>query len=323
MTDNKQVSAPSTDEATTNSSSLGASVSETTADHADPRDGVVDSAAVDGSAGDTAAPASSRGVTVAVEAFGSGVLLHAGLSVPLDKTVADLRQLVLSARGSANARMVRLFIGHGGTELDSDALTLADSPLADDCDQPLVVLAVPWHDTDVVTVNGWLGEDAAGALADKNGRIKKLELQERSLTGFIPTEIGLLTKLTILKLSYNALTGRIPTEIGELIGLKRLWLNANQLTGSIPTEICGLTALREVRLFKNRLTGRVPTEIGQLTALTALYVDSNQLTGPIPTELGQLTALKRLFLHHNNFTDPAEFASFMQSKSPKCKVDWE
>ena len=143
MTDNKQVSAPSTDEATTNSSSLGASVSEATADHADPRDGVVDSAAVDGSAGDTAAPASSRGVTVAVEAFGSGVVLHAGLSVPLDKTVADLRQLVLSARGSANARMVRLFIGHGGTELDNGALTLADSPLADDCDQPLVVLAVP------------------------------------------------------------------------------------------------------------------------------------------------------------------------------------
>jgi len=44
-----------------------------------------------------------------------------------------------------------------------------------------VVLA--GHDTDVITVNGWLDEDAAGALADKNGRIKKLELQERSLTG--------------------------------------------------------------------------------------------------------------------------------------------
>jgi len=69
--------------------------------------------------------------------------------------------------------------------------------------------------------------------------------------------------------------------------------------------------------------------------------------GHIPTELGQLTALKRLFLHHNNFigsasftsprpaasagaeyycffcSDPAEFASFMQLKNPKCNVDWE
>ena len=70
-----------------------------------------------------------------------------------------------------------------------------------------------------------------------------LYLQNNSLIGPIPTEIGNLTELTILSLSTNSLTGPIPTEIGNLTKLEELYLTNTSLIGPIPTEIGKLTQL--------------------------------------------------------------------------------
>jgi len=82
-------------------------------------------------------------IHVQVEAFGSGVLLHDGLTVSLDATVADLRQLVRSsARLPPRTRTMRLFVGHGGTEMDDSEMKIASIPAlaAGECDDtPLVV----------------------------------------------------------------------------------------------------------------------------------------------------------------------------------------
>ena len=43
-----------------------------------------------------------------------------------------------------------------------------------------------------------------------------LLLNNNGLTGEIPTEIGLLTKLSALLLSGNELSGMVPTEMGQL-----------------------------------------------------------------------------------------------------------
>jgi hypothetical protein len=43
-----------------------------------------------------------------------------------------------------------------------------------------------------------------------------LLLNDNGLTGEIPTEIGLLTKLSALTLSANELSGMVPTEMGQL-----------------------------------------------------------------------------------------------------------
>jgi len=46
--------------------------------------------------------------------------------------------------------------------------------------------------------------------------LEYLDLKENSLTGKIPTEIGLLTALTGLDFEDNDLTGNFPSEIGLL-----------------------------------------------------------------------------------------------------------
>ena len=81
-------------------------------------------------------------IYVQVEAFGSGVLLHEGFAVPLDETVADLRQRIKSDLCTARTRTVRLFVGHGGKELDDDDVHVAESLLAVAVDEPLVIFRI-------------------------------------------------------------------------------------------------------------------------------------------------------------------------------------
>jgi len=86
-----------------------------------------------------------RDVCVQVEAFGSGAILHGGITIPSTNSVGDLRQLVLSSiKLPPRTRTVRLFVGHGGTELEKDDESLlSGSPAAVDLDTtPLAVFPV-------------------------------------------------------------------------------------------------------------------------------------------------------------------------------------
>jgi Leucine-rich repeat (LRR) protein len=134
------------------------------------------------------------------------------------------------------------------------------------------------------------------------GNLMGLNLSGNSLTGSIPTELGLLSNLTDLYLYGNLLTGTIPTELGLLSNLTWLSLDNNSLTGSIPTELGLLSNLTTLHLCCNSLTGSIPTELGNLSNLTVLFLERNSLTGSIPTELGLLSRLRRLFLHWNSLT---------------------
>ena len=102
---------------------------------------------------------------------------------------------------------------------------------------------------------GWNG--AAGTECDwygitcSSGRVTKIKLGWRQLTGSIPAELGSLTELESLILSSNSLSGSIPSELGNLTNLEGLYLNSNSLTGSVPAELGNLTNLSELRLSNN------------------------------------------------------------------------
>jgi hypothetical protein len=67
-------------------------------------------------------------------------------------------------------------------------------------------------------------------------RLQRTVLETKGLT--IPSEIGLLTKLTYLSLENAELTGTIPTTIGELTELEYLSFSSNSaLMGAIPSSI--------------------------------------------------------------------------------------
>ena len=124
------------------------------------------------------------------------------------------------------------------------------------------------------------------------------------LTGEIPPEIGLLTKLRQLRLGYNQLSGPIPPEIGNLDSVWWFNLSSNNLSGSIPPELWDLESLKQLFLMNNQFTGSIPAGIGNLTKLTHMYLYNNQFEGPLPDDIGNLSRLFKLNLSHNQLTGP-------------------
>ena len=170
---------------------------------------------------------------------------------------------------------------------------------------------VNWKDN-----TGWAGEigtecDWFGVTCS-SGVVTRLILNNNSLTGTIPSELGNLTNLTWLQLSRNSLSGGIPSELGNLTKLTWLTLDLNySLAGSIPREVGNLTNLKLLNLSDNSLSGSIPSELGNLTKLTSIVLQNNSLSGSIPIELGSLTNLTSLYASNNSLsgTIPSELGS--------------
>lgn len=111
----------------------------------------------------------------------------------------------------------------------------------------------------------------------------------------IPTEIGMLKKLQVLKMDWARFMRHIPTEIGNLRSLQ-FWrvkgsFTTNQVSGTIPTEVGRLYNLVEFMMENNTLSGTIPPELGDLTKLEMYSVQDNKLSGTIPDLFESLTQL--------------------------------
>lgn len=77
--------------------------------------------------------------------------------------------------------------------------------------------------------NGW-----TGVTCGTDGKVSKLILFKRGLSGIIDPAVGNLSSLTILKLHDNELTGTIPNSLTALTSLKQLDVSNNNLSGPVP-----------------------------------------------------------------------------------------
>ena len=85
-----------------------------------------------------------------------------------------------------------------------------------------------------------------GVIADADGRVKELQLDNNNLTGRVPPSLANLIRLRVLNLAGNNLTGKLPAELGHLTNLQRLYLSPNKLSGELPWL---LTNLQELSVF--------------------------------------------------------------------------
>ncbi|MCY3658722.1 MAG: hypothetical protein OXG36_06855 [Caldilineaceae bacterium] len=138
------------------------------------------------------------------------------------------------------------------------------------------------------------------------------------LTGPIPPELGLLTRLQTLSLTDNGLRGPIPPELGQLSNLTYLFLHRNHLV-ALPPELGQLSSLQWLNLTGNQLPELLP-ELGQLQRLHSLFAGYNWLTS-LPPELGQLQALTNLILNNNSIaTVPPELGTLAELESGEFNV---
>eukprot|EP00298_Acanthocystis_sp_HF-20_P016054 c21360_g1_i4.p1 GENE.c21360_g1_i4~~c21360_g1_i4.p1 ORF type:complete len:285 (-),score=66.46 c21360_g1_i4:26-880(-) len=136
----------------------------------------------------------------------------------------------------------------------------------------------------------------------------------RSISGTLPSQIGLLSSLNLWIFDNNVISGTIPTEIGKLVKLTQIVLSYAEFSGEIPSHIGLLTKLSTFHLLKTNINGNVPTEMSNLSSLIDLMISasqinymcselgllsnleffhlgSNRLIGEIPSEIGMLTRL--------------------------------
>jgi RHS repeat-associated protein len=157
-----------------------------------------------------------------------------------------------------------------------------------------------WTNSQTINVSisqltNWYG------LSVSNGDVATLQLPSNNLVGRIPTKIGNLKKMTILRLHINFIEGSIPSTIGGLSSLTYLNLASNPLTGSIPTSIGNLAELYWIGLYRTGLTGDLPPGIFSLPKLTHLYIYYTGVSGSLPATIN-LPKIQLIYLYQNNLT---------------------
>ncbi|XP_002510965.2 MDIS1-interacting receptor like kinase 2 [Ricinus communis] len=137
----------------------------------------------------------------------------------------------------------------------------------------------------------------------------RLDLKVNQLTGTIPSNIGILSKLQFLDLSTNNLHSTLPLSLANLTQVYELDFSRNNITGVLDPRLfpdsagkTGLVGLRKFLLQTTELGGRIPEEIGNLKNLSLLALDENYFHGPIPPSIGNLSELTVLRLSSNRLS---------------------
>jgi hypothetical protein len=106
------------------------------------------------------------------------------------------------------------------------------------------------------------------------------------LHGTLPTELGSLSNLQILKLNWVNVSGPLPTQLGQLTKLVDLELSGTELRGTLPTEWNSLTNLKSLDVSAAlQITGTVPSEYGRMTSLKYIDLGGTMLGGTVGPEV--------------------------------------
>ncbi|KAE8730041.1 Phytosulfokine receptor 1 [Hibiscus syriacus] len=156
------------------------------------------------------------------------------------------------------------------------------------------------------------------------GRVIKLELQKKRLSGKLSDALAGLDQLKTLNLSRNFLKDSLPLSLFHMPNLEQLDLSSNDFSGPIPESI-NLPSIRSFEISWNYFNGSFPSHIcvnssrirflnlavnyfsgdilsglGQCSFLEELNLGTNVLTGGIAEDIFQLQNLKLLGLQYNN-----------------------
>ncbi|XP_059461838.1 leucine-rich repeat receptor protein kinase HPCA1-like [Corylus avellana] len=121
-----------------------------------------------------------------------------------------------------------------------------------------------------------------------------------NLSGIIPSSLGLVQTLEVVRLDRNSLNGSVPSNISNLANLHELALSNNSLTGPMP-NLTGMNLLNYLDMGNNSFDiSEVPPWLSSLQSLTTLMMEHTQLEGPIPANLFSLPNLQIVELSNNH-----------------------
>ncbi|XP_057969936.1 leucine-rich repeat receptor protein kinase HPCA1 isoform X2 [Malania oleifera] len=124
-----------------------------------------------------------------------------------------------------------------------------------------------------------------------------------NLTGSIPSTLGLVQTLEVVRLDRNSLTGKVPSNLNNLTTINELNLAYNNLIGPLP-DLIGMDALNYLDLSNNSFDkSQAPVWFSTLQSLTTLVIEYGSLQGPLPQKLFSFPQLQQVKLRNNAFND--------------------
>ncbi|KAK1430079.1 hypothetical protein QVD17_12579 [Tagetes erecta] len=136
-------------------------------------------------------------------------------------------------------------------------------------------------------------------LFNSSMKLIHLLLENNRLTGTIPSTLGLVTSLQVVRLDRNLLRGNVPSNINSLINVTEMFLSNNQLTGPIP-DLTGMNVLNYIDLSNNSFDqSNVPSWLSTIKALTTIKMQKTNLDGEVPAALFSIPQLQNVDLSNN------------------------
>nr|KYP32335.1 putative receptor kinase At5g05160 family [Cajanus cajan] len=183
--------------------------------------------------------------------------------------------------------------------LSSDGLALL--ALKSAVDQPSAAFS-DWNNGDP-TPCAWSGVSCANISGQPESRVVGLSLAGKSLSGYLPSELGTLRFLRRLNLHDNAFSGVLPPQLANATALHSLFLHRNNLSGPLPAALCALPRLQNLDLSDNAFSGHIPDDLKNCKNLQHLILAGNKFSGEIPAGVWpELQNLLQLDLSANEFT---------------------
>nr|QJR84047.1 CARD1-like protein 2 [Phtheirospermum japonicum] len=235
-----------------------------------------------------------------VRKLSSLILVGCGFSGPIPPSIGSLQQLRYLSLNSNN------FIGVIPPSIGNLSnlywLDLADNRLSGTI--PVSNGTTPGLDMLVNTKHFHFGKNQlSGAIPPRlfNSKLTLMHLllENNQLTGPIPSTLGLVRSLEVVRLDRNVLSGSVPRNFNNLTSVQELYLANNRLTGPVP-DLTGMNMLNYVDMSNNTFDATdIPPWFSSLNSLTSLIMESTRIQGQLPVSLFSLFQLQTVSLKNN------------------------
>ncbi|CAH9083385.1 unnamed protein product [Cuscuta epithymum] len=165
--------------------------------------------------------------------------------------------------------------------------------------------------------SGWSGSVPFCSWSDVNcdkstGNVISINLDSKSVSGSLPSDITLLSELRSLSVQRNSLSGTLPS-FANMSNLEDLYLNNNNFSSTPQGFLLGIPKLQTLSISENANLGpwQIPTYLTESTNLKSLYASHAGIFGSIPDFFDSFPNLQDLKLSYNNLTGslPQSFSS--------------
>nr|XP_011464973.1 PREDICTED: probable leucine-rich repeat receptor-like protein kinase At5g49770 [Fragaria vesca subsp. vesca]XP_011464974.1 PREDICTED: probable leucine-rich repeat receptor-like protein kinase At5g49770 [Fragaria vesca subsp. vesca] len=151
-------------------------------------------------------------------------------------------------------------------------------------------------------------------LFNSNMSLIHVLFESNKLTGSIPSSIGLLKTLEVVRFDRNMLSGPIPPSLSNLTSASQLFLSNNKLSGP-PPDLTGMILLQYLDLSNNSFDlSDIPPWFSTLEFLTTLIMADTQLQGEIPAALFRLSNIQTVVLRNNQLNGTLDIVNTSSSQ---------